>query len=172
MAKFPKGRFKLEAVQRCQPFNYSFNISGYAVLLLSIAYPTKDEADEAHAKIAEALEKAVEVGQPGRVARSWPRSLRGRPCGDSVAIDERFRPACAIEKAQPETRIFARTAHYPTGQGRPPSIVALRAACRASCVTPRLQPNQGTGAPQGCLVFLWVTSPNFFLTRQCSFLSQ
>ena len=69
MAKFPKGRFKLEAVQPCQPFNYSFNISGYGAPLLSIAYPTEAEADAAHAKIAEALEKAVEVGQPGRVAK-------------------------------------------------------------------------------------------------------
>jgi hypothetical protein len=37
MAKFPKGRFKLEAVQPCQSFNYSFNISGYGAPLLSIA---------------------------------------------------------------------------------------------------------------------------------------
>jgi hypothetical protein len=77
MAKFPKGRFKLEAVQPCQPFNYSFNISGYGAPLLSIAYPTKDEADAAHAKIAEALEKAVEVGQPGRVAKESAEVTQG-----------------------------------------------------------------------------------------------
>ena len=40
MAKFPKGRFKLEAVQPCQPFNYSFNISGYGAPLLSISVST------------------------------------------------------------------------------------------------------------------------------------
>ena len=45
--------------------------------LLSIAYPTKDEADEAHAKIAEALEKAVEVGQPGRVAKESAEVTQG-----------------------------------------------------------------------------------------------
>jgi len=72
-----KGRFKLEAVQPCQPFNYSFNISGYGAPLLSIAYPTKDEADEAHAKIAEALEKAVEVAQPGRVAKESAGGTQG-----------------------------------------------------------------------------------------------
>ena len=40
-------------------------------------YPTKDEADEAHAKIAEALEKAVEVGQPGRVAKELAEVTQG-----------------------------------------------------------------------------------------------
>jgi hypothetical protein len=35
------------------------------------------EADEAHAKIAEALEKAVEVGQLGRVAKESAEVTQG-----------------------------------------------------------------------------------------------